>query len=145
MNIALSLIPLLIQELPGLLAAWNSTPTNGHYADYLNKLVPQVGQFIADVGSQLFPKAAPTVQLIGGSIAAFNTNYVKLVQGQINVLAPTLGLTIAPLAVDGIYGPLTIKAVEAVQAHFGITVDGVVGNVTQGFLAHALATLPEIK
>lgn len=145
MNIALSLIPLFIQELPGIINAWNNTPTNGHYAVFLNGLAAPVGKFIADVGSALFPKAAPELQLLGGSLAAFNTNYVKLVQGQINVLAPTIGVKLDPLIVDGIYGAHTIAAVEAIQAHFGISVDGIAGNITQGFIAHALATLPQVQ
>ena len=145
MNILLSLIPLLMQEVPGVLAAWNSTHTNGQYATYLNNLAPAVGKFITDVGSQLFPKAAPAVQLIGGAIAAFNTDYTKMLQGQINALIGPLSLGIDPLVVDGVYGAHTIAAVEAVQHHFGITIDGVAGNITQGWLAHALATLPQVQ
>ena len=144
MNFALSLLPMLIQEVPALIAAWNNTPTNASYSTYLNGLAPAVGKFIADVGAELFPNAAPAVQVIGGSIAAFNTNYTKLVQGQINVLIPVLQLDIQPLAVDGLYGPHTRAGVEAVQKHFGITIDGVAGNITQGWLAQALATLPQV-
>lgn len=145
MNIALSLIPLLIRESLGIVNAWNSTPNNATYIDYLVKLAPEVGKFISDIGALLFPGAASNMQLVGGSIAAFNPNYTKLVQGQINVLSPALKLNIPPLVVDGIYGPRTKAGIEAVQEHFGIVKDGIVGNITQGWIAKALATLPEIK
>jgi peptidoglycan hydrolase-like protein with peptidoglycan-binding domain len=144
MNIALSLIPLLMQELPGVISAWNSTSVNDHFSTYLNNLAPVVGKFIADVGAQLFPTAAPSMQIIGGALMAFNTDYTKMLQGQINNLIGPLNLGIQPLAVDGIYGQHTRDAVTAVQKHFGITLDGVAGNVTQGWIAGALAKLPQV-
>ncbi len=39
-----------------------------------------------------------------------------------------------PIRVDGIFGPGTLAAVKAVQAHAGITVDGVVGRDTWSVL-----------
>lgn len=86
------------------------------------------------LGSQLFPKAAPQIQLAGSILAAYSPNYVKWLQGLLNAyLKPTV-----PLAVDGSYGPLTTAAVEAAQTKLGLTVDGVAGDLTMAALNYFL-------
>ena len=40
----------------------------------------------------------------------------------------------ASLAVDGVFGPLTLAAVQAAQQRYGAAVDGIVGPVTWGHL-----------
>jgi peptidoglycan hydrolase-like protein with peptidoglycan-binding domain len=144
MNIALSLLPYLFQALPDIVSAWNTTTSNVSFGQKLQELAAPVSNLLTDIGSQLFPKAAPTLHLIAGAIGAFNPDYTKWLQGSLNTLSPTLGLPNPNLAVDGIYGPLTRAAVEAVQAHFGIVVDGLAGNITQGWIAKALAALPPV-
>lgn len=144
MNIALSLIPLLIQNLPGLIQLWNTTSTNASFSTKATAIAGPLGDLFTSIGSQLFPKASPTLHLIGGFLHAFNPDYTKWVQGSLNVLLPTLGITLTPLVVDGVYGEHTRDAVEAVQKHFGIFIDGIAGNITQGWIAQALAKLPQV-
>lgn len=141
----LSLLPLLIQALPDIQAAWNATTTNATMGQVLQGLAKPVGDLLTTIGAELFPQAATSLHIVGGAIAAFNPDYVKWLQGALNTIAPSLNLTPPNLAVDGIYGPLTRGAVEAVQAHFGIIIDGLAGNVTQGWIAQALAKLPQVK
>lgn len=140
----MTLLPLLIQAAPTIISFWNTTTNNASFGTKLNTLAPEVGSFISSVGTQLFPKAAPAIQKIGGAIAGFNTDYVKLLQGELNELSPSLDLPNPNLVVDGVYGAHTIAAVEAVQAHYGIVIDGVAGNVTNGWIAKGLALLPQI-
>ncbi len=42
------------------------------------------------------------------------------------------------LIVDGIYGPKTRAAVEALQAKYGLKVDGFAGQITQAFISNLL-------
>ena len=48
----------------------------------------------------------------------------------------TLGFTIGT---DGIFGPNTLSAVEQLQSMFGYTVDGIVGDGTQGLISAQIA------
>lgn len=143
----IALIPLLLQAAPSIISLWNTTSSNATFGAKLNELAPEVGTVISSVGSQLFPKAAGTIQKIGGAIAVFNTDYTRWLQGSLNILLPALNIpfpTGKPLLVDGSYGYHTRDAVEAVQAHYGIVIDGVAGNITQGWIAKGLALLPQI-
>lgn len=56
------------------------------------------------------------------------TSNVQCVQSGLNI-ADNAGL-----AVDGIFGPATLSAVESFQAGMGLTVDGIVGPQTGGWL-----------
>ncbi len=138
-------LPLIIQLIPTIQSIWNVTTSNASTIDKLKGvLTPELIKVIEDEAAVLFPKAAPTIHLLAGAIAAFNPDYTKWLQGSLNVLLPFFGLANPNLLVDGVYGKHTRDAVEAVQKHFGITIDGVAGNITQGWIAKALAALPQV-
>lgn len=50
-------------------------------------------------------------------------------------------LAIAPLAVDGIYGPATTARVRQFQSIYSLPVDGIVGSITLGVIEMVLAEL----
>jgi hypothetical protein len=56
---------------------------------------------------------------------------VKTLQARLNAAMP---LAKPPLAVDGIFGPLTLARVKAFQQSKGLAVDGIVGPLTWGAL-----------
>lgn len=144
MSAWLSLLPLLIQAVPDIQAAWKAATSNTSFGQELTGLAAPLGDLIGNIGAKLFPKAAPTLHTIGGAIAVFNPNYTKWLQGALNQLSPSMNLPNPNLVVDGIYGPKTVAAVEAVQTHLGIVVDGLAGKITQKLLADALAALPQV-
>ena len=51
---------------------------------------------------------------------------------------------IAPLAEDGIFGPLTDASVRAFQTFFGLVPDGIIGPITWGRVVDINANLPNI-
>lgn len=132
MGAFLTLLPALMQLAGPILNAVES----GVSVNSIGTLVtnPQVLNVFQSLGSQLFPKAAPQIAIAGSLLATYSPNYVKWLQGMLNVyLTPT-----TPLKVDGSYGPLTIAAVEAAQAKLGLTVDGVAGDLTMAALNYFL-------
>ena len=51
---------------------------------------------------------------------------------------------IAPLAEDGIFGPLTDASVRAFQTFFGLVSDGIIGPITWGRVVDINANLPDV-
>jgi murein L,D-transpeptidase YcbB/YkuD len=128
----LALLPTLIGlATPVINAIESGVQTNNIGSIITNSSVLNLFETL---GSQLFPKAAPQIQLAGSIIATYSPNYVKWLQGLLNLyLKPT-----TPLKVDGSYGPLTIAAVESAQTKLGLTVDGVAGDLTMAALNYFL-------
>jgi murein L,D-transpeptidase YcbB/YkuD len=89
------------------------------------------------IGSALFPKAAPGLKVIAGAIGAFDPNVTKWLQDALNKLVKTS----PKLDVDGIYGPETVAAVEALQQKLGLKVDGLAGQLTQAAIIAELGKL----
>jgi murein L,D-transpeptidase YcbB/YkuD len=101
----------------------------------LQAAVPQIIPQLADIGAALFPKVAPELQIVAAASASFDPNVTKWLQSSLNkLLAPSPNL-----AVDGVYGPKTREAVEAVQKKLGITADGWAGEITQAAIQTALS------
>jgi len=110
---------------------------------------PDLAKLFQEMGAALWPKGAPVWQTAAAIMSAYSPDTVKWVQNAINdILAsnPQLQAKISQaLAVDGLYGPLTTAAVEAVQSLFGLTVDGIAGDATQALLQGLIAKLDGSK
>jgi lysozyme family protein len=133
----LSVFQLAIQYGPIVKGLIDEATSNDDLAKKLSALAGPFGKMLADIGSHLFPKAAPALHIVGGAIAAFDPNVTKWLQGSLNVL-----LNPSPnLVVDGRYGPKTRDAVEQLQAQLGLKVDGLAGQITQAAIAAALGKL----
>lgn len=132
----LALLPSLIQ----LIGPVSKAIETGVSVNSIGSLItnPTILNVFESLGAQLFPKAAPTIALVGSLIASYSPNYVMWIQGMLNsYLKPAV-----PLVVDGIYGPKTTAAVDAAQAKLGLTVDGVAGDLTSSALAAILNVVP---
>lgn len=137
----LSIIQLVVQFAGPVKAIIDEATTNDDILTKVEKLSPSLANVLTGIGLTLFPKAAPTLHLVGGVIASFDPNTTKWLQGSLNVL-----LTPNPsLVVDGQYGPKTRAAVEQLQTKFGLTVDGLAGQLTQAAIQIALTKLPNLK
>lgn len=132
----IALLPSLIQ----LIAPVAQAIETGVSVNSIGSLItnPTILNIFETMGAQLFPKAAPAIQVAGSLIASYSPNYVKWIQGMLNAyLKPAV-----PLAVDGSYGPKTIAAVDAAQSKLGLKVDGVAGDLTSSALAAIIAAVP---
>jgi len=135
-SILVSLLPLIIQQAPTFIQAIET----GVSVNSIGSLIenPSVLSAFESLGAQLFPKAAPAIQVAGALIKSYSPNYVKWIQGMLNAyLNPAV-----PLVVDGLYGPKTTAAVDSAQAKLGLKVDGVAGDLTSSALAAIIAAVP---
>lgn len=135
-----SIIQIAIQYGPTIKSIIDEAVTNDDILTKVEALGPEVGGLIGTLGSQLFPQASPTLQKVGGVIAAFDPNTTKWLQGSLNaLLSPSPNLT-----VDGKYGPKTTAAIIQLQTKLGLAPDGIAGQLTQAAIAAALAKLPNL-
>lgn len=139
MNV-LAIIQLVVGLAPSIKAIYDAATNNAGVVDEIKKLSTPLATLLQQVGQEFFPKADPTIAIVGGLIAAFDPNTAKWLQGSMNIL---LKLN-PPLVVDGQYGPKTRAAVEQIQTKFGLKVDGLAGKLTQAAIDSALANLPTI-
>jgi len=138
----LSIIQLVVGLAPAIKGIYDAATSNSGVVDEIKKLSSPVATLLEQIGSELFPKASPTIAIVGGLVAAFDPNTTKWLQGSLNTL---LSLN-PPLAVDGLYGPKTRTAVEQIQAKLGLkVVDGLAGKLTQAAIDAAISKLPVLK
>lgn len=104
----------------------SSTSTSGSSATTTSHAASATTTSTAQRSTPATNTGPPTVQV--GSTGTV----VKTLQTDLNTL------TAWGLAVDGVFGPLTLAAVRAFQAARGITVDGIVGPVTWANIASTL-------
>ena len=136
----LSLIQLAIQYGPAIKGVIDAAISNEDIAAKVKEVAAPLVQFLEGIGAKLFPKANPTLHLVGGVLAAFDPDTTKWLQGALNnVLSPSPNLV-----VDGLYGPRTAAAVQQFQKDHGLVVDGLAGVITQAALA-ALLTKSQTK
>jgi len=133
-----AIISLILQLAPAVGQIVTLAQTNEDIISKIKDLSKPLAGLLTEIGGELFPKAAPDMQLVGGVVAAFDPNLTKWLQGALNNL---MG---AGLKVDGIYGPRTRDAVSALQTKYGLKVDGVAGQVTQALIAGLLNKLPNL-
>lgn len=136
-------IQLAIQWLPQIESIFQSSGTNETIVQRITDLSPTLANLLTGLGSELFPKAAPTLAIVGGIVAGFSPNTTMWLQTSLNQL---LGSALnPPLVVDGLYGPKTQAAVMQFQTANGLVVDGLAGTITQGIVDGLLAKLPVLK
>lgn len=131
----LSILQLAFQYGPAVKAILDEASSNDSIVTKITALSQPLAAVLQGVGLQFFPQAAPALHVAAGAVAAFDPNVTKWVQGALNNL-----VTPSPnLVVDGIYGPKTKAAVEALQAKLGLKVDGWAGTVTQAAITALLS------
>lgn len=137
MNLAplLQYLPLIISAGPSVKAALDEARSNDDGVTKIKKIAPTLAPILEQIGSMWFPKAAGTIHIVAAATAAYDQNITKWVQGACNSIVG------ANLKVDGIYGPNTRAAVELLQTHLGLTVDGYAGQLTQAAIGIALSKL----
>lgn len=86
------------------------------------------------VGEHLFPKVAPELRAAAAVVASFNRDKTIWLQQALKAILKI------DLAVDGIYGPKTVAAVEQFQQQqVGLNVDGWAYRLTTPLIEAALA------
>lgn len=134
----------LIAAAPSIIQAWDSAPSNSLQAvnNVVKALPPTLVAGLGQAGSTLFPKLAPEFQAAAAALVATHTNSVSWVQSALNMLASAGEVVIAaPLVVDGVFGPKTLAAIEALQAKLGIPVTGLVADVEGTAITALLAKI----
>jgi peptidoglycan hydrolase-like protein with peptidoglycan-binding domain len=135
MGSVFTIIQMVLQFAPLVKAAIDIASSNEGLVAKIKEISPTVATMLEEIGATLFPKAAPALHIVGGAIAAFDTNTTKWLQGALNaMLVPSPNLV-----VDGIYGVKTRDAVYLMQAKLGLKIDGLAGQITQAAIAAALA------
>lgn len=116
--------PLISQALSG--AALDAMARSSLSSGVINTL--------ESIAEHLFPNVAPELKIAAAVVASYNQDKTIWLQQALNVVLGT------DLAVDGIYGPNTVKAVEQFQTQIvGLAVDGFAYRVTTPLLEAALA------
>lgn len=88
------------------------------------------------MAEHLFPNLAPELRVAAAVVATYDTDKTKWLQQALNVILGT------SLAVDGIYGPATVAAVEQFQERtVGLKVDGWAYRITTPLIETALAKI----
>lgn len=136
----LSIISLVLRYGPSVVSLITQAVSNDDLTTKLKNLSAPLADLLETIGSNLFPKAAPTLHIVAGALASFNPDLVKWTQAALNTL-----LTPSPaLVVDGKYGKLTRAAVAAFQQQHGLKVDELAGALTQAAIDALLASRPQL-
>lgn len=140
-------IPFMFEHLPDMFSLFglgnslktilDSSTTNEGILKGIKELAPKFMPMLESIGAAMFPKADKAIHAIGGIIASFDQNRVRWLQQSVNTLLPDED----DIAVDGIFGPQSLAAVEKCQALLGLKVDGLPGKITQLAIDGALNLL----
>lgn len=81
------------------------------------------------------PTTSGRISILAGTyIPGASSYYVKLIQATLNALGHNCG------TVDGIYGTNTRNAIIEFQSMYGLSTDGIAGEVTWAYLAQCVRT-----
>jgi peptidoglycan hydrolase-like protein with peptidoglycan-binding domain len=145
----IALLPSLVQLVPSIISAWDTSTNAGSSGVQAVAAVVSnstVETELASLGAQMFPSLSPEIQAAAAALSVAHTNNTSWIQSAINLIASTGFVKLAaPLTVDGVVGPQTIAAVEAVQAAAGYPVTGFVADAEYNFLSGMLAKINGIK
>ena len=131
----LSIIQLAIKYGPVVKGIIDMASSNEDIVSKIKASAAPLAGVLEDVGSKMFPSAAPSLHIAAAAIAAFDPDVTRWLQGELNIF-----VTPSPnLVVDGMYGPKTTAAVKQFQAAHGLAVDGMAGNLTQAIIASLAA------
>lgn len=137
----LSLIPAIVSAASTIKTIIDVANSNADIVTKIKETVPQLAQMLEQYGGQFFPNVKPELKIAAAAMTAFDPNVTKWLQGSLNALVEP-----SPnLVVDGLYGPKTRAAVEALQAKLGLAVDGWAGQLTQVAISAALAKKPSLS
>lgn len=136
-----TLLPLIISAVGTVKSIIDIANSNQDIVSKITAEVPHIVTILNDYATKLFPKVAPELRVAAAATSAFDPNVTKWLQGSLNALvSPSPNLV-----VDGLYGPKTRAAVEALQTKLGLTVDGWAGQITQTAISNLLAKQPVLK
>lgn len=140
-------LPAIMQAVPLIQSAYSEAVSDDDFITKLQKEGGILTQGLEAFGSYLIPGLSGPAAVITGSLAAANPDIVKFGQGVLNTLQAAGKISFGtPLVVDGIPGPKTFAAVQALQKALNLPTTGVIGQVEQAaftLLANNV-TLPKL-
>lgn len=133
----------VVEAFPQIKQAWDAAPTNSLQAvtAAVTKALPAslVNQ-LAEAGSQLFPKLSPELHAAAAALIVAHPNSISYAQSALNILESTAYVNFgAPLVVDGIFGPKTMAAIEALQTKAGLPVTGFMADAEYTVISQLLS------
>ena len=134
----LTLLPYLLQFaqlVPQIKTAWDSSTTNTMGSVQAVIQNTQTVPMLEALGTQLFPKLAPTIHAAAAAVVMAHPDATSWLQSALNVVDN------AGLQVDGHYGPLTRAAVEAFQTKKGLHITGFAADAENAALMAAMSAL----
>jgi len=138
----IAIVTSVISDIPAIVKAWDSAPSNGLAKVGAVIANSPVVNDLANIGAQLFPKLSPTIHAAAAALVIAHPNNTSWIQSALNVLASSGYISLpAQLVVDGLYGPKTFAAVEAVQTKLGLPVTGFVADAEYNAIAALLSKL----
>jgi hypothetical protein len=147
----LSILPVVLNLLPQITSLWNSSTGNTlqKLASLLTSTLGSGSSLLTEIEKEaatLFPKVAPELQAAAAimTMAFQHIGVIAWLQAGLNLAqsfgvvqfngSGAVGATNTPLVGDGTWGPLTMGALEAFQAKFGLPVTGVLTDVENNIL-----------
>lgn len=121
-----------------VISAVQSGLSNDAVAAAVKSVIP--GDLFGQVqawAAKLFDKVNPALQVVAAVQTSIDPDKNKTVQNLLNVANTNMKLGLAPLVVDGVYGPKTKEMAAAVQKKLAadlkleVVVDGWAGQLTQ--------------
>lgn len=137
-------LPLLLKYGPmvwGMITAvgnlTKSGSTNDFIANALKGMIPaEALPFVQEWAGTLFTSVKPGLQILAAVQTSFDPDRNKTIQNLLNTANDFMKLGLAPLVVDGYYGPKTQEMAKAVQRKLGgdVVADGWIGTISLGAL-----------